>query len=87
MANPFNGHSPARWGVGSDLAPVTPSDTVALETPAIGLFVEGAGDVVFVSAAGATRTVNLPAHGYLAVAVLQVLATDTTATGIHAVIP
>ena len=87
MPNPFSGHSPSRFGSVSDWVPVTPSDTDALATPALGLYVEVAGAVSFVAHSGATRTVNVPANGWLICAMTQVRASGTTATGIHALVP
>ncbi|SFI61120.1 spike base protein, RCAP_Rcc01079 family [Albimonas pacifica] len=86
MSNPYNGHSPSRFGSVSDLVPVTPSDDDALPTPALGLYVQGAGAVSFIAHSGETRTVSVPANFYLICAMSQVLAAGTTATGIHALV-
>ena len=85
--NALLGHPPARWGVASDLVPVTPSDDDALSEPAIALYVETGGDICFVSWRGAERTVAVPDNGHLQCAVRQVKATGTTASGIHALLP
>lgn len=84
MKNPFEGrvtHVPA---VAKDMVPVTPSDSADLENVVVGLYIEGAGAVTFVSYMGKTRTVNVPEFSVLQCGVRRVLATGTTATGIHA---
>jgi len=42
--------------------------------------------VKFVTVTGETRTVTVPDNFYLVCACKQVFATDTTATGIHALV-
>jgi uncharacterized cupin superfamily protein len=48
------------------------------------LYVESGGAVTFVSEKGSTRTVTLGDFAILPTGVRRVLATGTTATGIHA---
>lgn len=76
-------------GLVVDLYPVTPNDSadnVGNGNVAIGLYVETAGDVVFVNKNGDERTVAVPANFYLMSSVTRVKSTGTTATGIHAVV-
>lgn len=76
-------------GLVVDLYPVTPNDSannVGDGNVAIGLYVETAGNVVFVNKSGDERTVAVPANFYLMSSVARVKSTGTTATGIHAVV-
>lgn len=70
---------------GAGSAAVSPSDTVPLTDLALGLYVTVAGDVCFVGADGTTDTWTVPANFIIPVPVMQVKATGTTATGIHAI--
>ena len=83
MSNPFAGRV-GLSGPANDLEPVTPDDDNDLPNMAISLYIVGAGDVAFISAAGESRTVTVPANFILPVGVRRVLAAGTTATGIHA---
>lgn len=83
MSDPFKNRSPSLSGPATDLIPVTPSDSVDLPVVAVALYVEGKGAVRFVSQAGATRTVVVLDGAILPVGVRRVMATGTTATGIH----
>jgi hypothetical protein len=83
MSDPFKNRSPSLNGPATDLIPVTPSDSVDLPIVAVALYVEGKGAVRFVSQAGETRTVVLLDGAILPVGVRRVMATGTTATGIH----
>jgi len=84
MTNPFDNRSLSLHGPATDMAPVTPSDVNELDDVAVSLFVETGGAVAFVSAAGHSRLVTIGDNAILPVGVRQVLATDTTASGIHA---
>lgn len=84
MTNPFENRAPSLNGPATDLAPVTPSDSVDFTDTAIALFVETGGTVSFLSVAGQTRTVTVGDGMILPVGVSRVNATGTTATGIHA---
>lgn len=86
MSNPFDSRAASLSGPGLDYAPVAPSNTAALPDVAIALYVEAGGVVRFVSQKGATRTVTVPDYGWVLCGVRQVLATGTTAGGIHAVV-
>lgn len=70
---------------------VTPSDTDTIATtagvnygPTRGLLVATAGNVVVVYPGGSTDTVYLAAGAWHPMNVIQVKATNTVATGIHA---
>jgi hypothetical protein len=86
MTNPFKNRVPSVSGPAPDMMPVTPADGADLSTVAVSLYVETGGTVVFTSAAGMVRTVNVADHSYLLVGVIKVWATGTTASGIHACI-
>lgn len=86
MSNPFAGRALPISGPARDILPVTPHDTNALPTVAIGLFSETAGTIVFESTGGAVRTVAVGAFSILPVGAKRVLATGTTASGIHALV-
>lgn len=86
MTNPFSRRVSSLSGPGIDYVPITPDDAVDLPDVAASLYVEGAGSVAFVSVKGATRTVAVPDFGWVVCGVQRVLATGTTASGIHAVV-
>lgn len=86
MTNPFSLRATSLSGPGLDYAPVTPSDTTPLADVAIALYVETGGDVAFVSAKGALRTVRTPDFGWILCGVSEVRATGTTAAGVHAIV-
>jgi len=84
MSNPFENRALALSGPALDIVPVTPNDTVDFADVAVALYVETGGDIQFISAAGNTRTVSVSDYAVLPVGARRVLATGTTATGIHA---
>lgn len=84
MNNPFDNRVPSLSGPSADLEPVAPNDTTDLPAIALGLYIEGAGVVTFVSARGQTRVVNVSSFAILPTGAKRVMATGTTATGIHA---
>ena len=86
MTNPFSRRASSLAGPGIDYLPVTPDDAADLPDVAASLYVEGAGSVAFVSVKGETRTVADPEFGWIVCGVTRVLATGTTATGIHGVV-
>jgi hypothetical protein len=89
MSNPFEGVGGQLNGSVYDMVPVTPadgSDNVGTGNVAIGLYVTVGGDVTFHNKSGTSRTVNVPDNFYLICSVKRVLATGTTATGIHAMV-
>tara|TARA_R110002072_G_scaffold197111_1_gene354833 strand:+ start:159 stop:359 length:201 start_codon:yes stop_codon:yes gene_type:complete len=65
---------------------VTPDDNTDLTSVAVALFVETGGTVSIVTVNGNTRVVTLPDFSLLPVGVTRVLATNTTASGIHALV-
>jgi len=86
MTNPFKNRMPSLNGPATDLLPVVPSDSASLPLTALALYVETGGTVVFVTVAGAERTVKLADFAILPVGVQAVKATGTTATGLHALV-
>lgn len=70
--------------VARDFSLVTPSNTVDLTGTCIGLYVTGAGDIVYLNADGVERTVTVPNNFKLDCIVKRVKSTGTTATGIYA---
>ncbi|MCB2111645.1 MAG: hypothetical protein H6895_08620 [Defluviimonas sp.] len=86
MSNPFKNRAPGLSGPATDIMPVTPSDSNEFATTAIALYVVGAGTVAVMTASGTTRSFAVPAYSYVPLGVRRVLATGTTATGIHALL-
>lgn len=93
MSNPFvyagQGSAPNQTGLVYDIVPVTTNDStdnVGAGNIAIGLYIETAGNVTFQNKDGVSRTVAVGANSYLVCSVKRVLATGTTATGIHALV-
>lgn len=84
MTNPFSGRNPALAGPFVDIVPVTPDDSADLTNIGLGLYVETGGTIVFDTVSGQRRTVDLADFSNLPVGVRRVLATGTTAIGIHA---
>jgi hypothetical protein len=69
--------------VARDFSAITPSNTTDLTGTCIGLYVTGAGDVVYLNADGVERTVTVPSNFKLDCIIKRVKATGTTATGIY----
>jgi hypothetical protein len=86
LTDPFLNRAPSLTGPATDILPVTPSDSGTLAHVALALYVETPGSVRFITVANQIRTVALAANMILPVGVRQVLATGTTATGIHALV-
>jgi hypothetical protein len=90
MSNPFvNVGNPNQSGIVYDMFPVVPnnsSDNVGTNNVAIGVYIETGGAVSFQNYEGTVRTVNVPDNFYLITSVKRVLSTNTTATGIHALV-
>jgi len=84
MTNPFSGRALALHGPALDIVPVTPDDATDLEHVATALYVETAGQVRILTAAGADRSVAVADMSLLPVGTARVFATGTTASGIHA---
>ena len=88
MSNPFKGAPPQLHGMVYDMIPVTPNDStdnVGDGNIAIGLYITTAGNVVFQNKDGIERTVSVPDNFYLVCSVKRVT-TNTSATGIHALV-
>ncbi|MEL6336610.1 MAG: hypothetical protein AAFQ88_08185 [Pseudomonadota bacterium] len=86
MNDPFLNRATSVTGPGIDYVPVTPDDLTDMATVAVALYAEGAGSVTFISQKGVQRSVQVPSYGYLLCGVRRVLATGTTATGLHAIV-
>ena len=89
MSNPFKNVGGHLHGMVYDMVPVTPnndSDNVGTGNVAVGLYITGAGDVTFLNKDGVSRTVTVPDNFYLVCSVSRVKATNTDATGIHALV-
>ncbi len=86
MTNPFSRRAATLSGPGIDYQPVTPDDATDLPDVAASLYVEGGGVVAFVSVKGQSRSVAVSDFGWVICGVRRVLATGTTASGIHAVV-
>ncbi|MET4130189.1 hypothetical protein [Roseovarius sp. MBR-6] len=84
--NPFKNRTNALSGPATDALPVTPDDAVDLPHVAIGLYVETGGTVSVVSAAGETRQMVVADFSILPIGIRRVRASNTTATGIHALV-
>lgn len=86
MSNPFADRSLATSSPARDIIPVTPSDSIELSTIATALYVENGGILVITTERGQSRTITVTDFAILPVGVKQVHATNTTATGIHALV-
>lgn len=84
--NPFKIRETSLAGPVTDILPVTPSDSTDLALVAVSLYVQSGGTIALVTVAGQTRTLTVADYSYLPVGVSRVLATGTTATGIHALV-
>lgn len=84
VKNPFSNRSHSLQGPCRDIQPVTPSDIDDLSQVALALYIETGGMVTFVSEQAQTRSIAVADFSIVPVGVRRVLATGTTATGIHA---
>ena len=84
--NPFANRAVPLSGPATDILPVSPDDSTDLPDVAIALYVESAGSLALHTVGGQTRTVNVTDHAILPVGTRRVLATGTTAAGIHALV-
>ncbi|MGP9788844.1 spike base protein, RCAP_Rcc01079 family [Roseinatronobacter sp. NSM] len=82
----FKSHALTAAGPATDMLPVTPHDTADLAFPASALYVETGGTLVIRTIRNETRTVVVGDLALLPVGVRGVLATGTTAGGIHALV-
>lgn len=83
MSNPFENRMPSLSGPALDIVPVTPNDSVDLDDVAVALYIETGGTISFVTVSGTTRSVSVSDFAILPVGTRRVLATGTTAVGIH----
>lgn len=86
MQNSFASRSASLQGPGTDIRPVTPSNTVDFPAVAAALYVETGGMLSIVTVSGTTRQVAVADFSILPVGVQRVNATGTTAAGIHALV-
>lgn len=86
MINPFANRVAPLSGPARDIAPVTPDDAATLPEVAVALFIEAGGTLSIVTERGETRNLTVPDFCVVPVGVSQVLATGTSATGIHALL-
>lgn len=86
MTNPFQSTHAAQ-GPATDILRVTSNDNADLSAVAISLYIETGGDISIETVAGGSRIVSVAGTYLLPVGVCWVLASDTTATGIHALVP
>lgn len=86
MNNPFAAREQSLAGPATDIQPVAPSDGSDLPTIAVALYVQTGGTLVILPVSGPQRTVAVDDFSILPVGVRRVLATGTTATGIHAMV-
>lgn len=84
MTNPFNNRSLSLSGPATDVSPVAPNDTTDLPKVALALYIETGGSVALTTVAGENRIVTVSDFSILPVGALRVLASGTTASGIHA---
>ena len=84
--NPFANRAIPLSGPASDIVSVTPSDVTDLEDVAIALYVETGGVLSLETVGGGSRTVVVADNAILPVGVSRVNASDTTASGIHALV-
>jgi hypothetical protein len=86
MFDPFAKRAFDISGPARDYVPVTPSDAAALPQVAVSIYAEIGGRIAFISASGAQRIVEVADYGWIVCGVRQVLATGTTAAGLHALV-
>ena len=84
MRNPFKNRVLSLAGPAYDLEPVVPDDAHDLGGVGVSLYVETGGRLRFVTVKGELREVAVGDFAILPVGVTRVLATGTTAAGIHA---
>ena len=86
MLDPLANRSLSLAGPATDLLPVAPDDITDLPILALSLFIEQGGSLRMITRRGETRQVQVDDQTLLPVAVRRVLATGTTAAGIHALV-
>jgi hypothetical protein len=86
MQNPFENRAPSIEGPATDIMDVTPDDITDLPEVATALYIETGGDLSLVTERGAQRQVAVADFTFLPVGIRRVMASGTTATGIHALV-
>lgn len=86
MRDPLANRAASTAAPATDIIPIVPDDTTDLSEMAMALFIEAGGTLRIVTRRGQTREVVVDDQTFLPVAVGRVLATGTSATGIHALV-
>lgn len=86
MTNPFANRAIPLSGPATDIVPVAPNDSQDLANVALGLYIETGGALSFQPVNGPQRIVNVTDFSILPVGAVRVMATGTTAAGIHALV-
>lgn len=84
MFNPFDARAASLNDPARSMHGITPDDAADLPYVATALYTETGGTVAFVSVAGDTCLVAVGDYSILPVGIRRVLATGTTAVGLHA---
>lgn len=82
----FKSHALTAAGPATDIMPVTPDDSTDLPIVASALYVETGGTLSVVTVRNQTRSIEVGDLSLLPVGVRRVLATGSTASGIHALV-
>lgn len=86
MNNPFTDYAPSPQGPAHDILPVTPDDDNDLPILALAIFVETGGVLQIVTRRGQERQIIVQDQTLLPLMVRRVMASKTTAIGIHALV-
>lgn len=86
MTNPFENRTSSLAGPATDIIPVTPNDVADMQDVAIALYVETGGVLSVVTSRGGVRSISVANNSILPVGIRRVNATNTTASGIHAMV-
>ncbi|HKL69564.1 spike base protein, RCAP_Rcc01079 family [Salibaculum sp.] len=86
MQNPFENRAPSLEGPATDIMAVTPDNTSDLPEVATALYVETGGNLSLVTERGTQRQVAVADFTFLPVGTRRVMASGTTASGIHALV-
>lgn len=86
MTSPFDKRSNGLSDPKRDIVKITPNDAADLPSVAISLYIETGGDLAIVTESGQSRAVKVADFSILPVGVRRVMASGTTASGIHALV-
>jgi len=86
MKDPLATRAASMSGPATDIIPVAPNDLTDFDELAMSLFIEVGGALRVVTRRGETRELLVEDQTLLPVAVRRVMATGTTASGIHALV-